>query len=82
MIKKFKTSSPQVKTLLGNLNTVPKGGTFDIEPLMPALSLEPIQATVVEKEDNFWTLYCTWHGVSIGDLQVEIADGQVILEDV
>lgn len=82
MIRKYKIDSTAIKPLLAKLNTLTQGQSFELPPLLPALSDAPVTATIVEKEDNFWTLVCMWNGVNIGDLQVEIDSGQILLEDV
>lgn len=79
----MKANSPKAKELLALLNDTPVGVAFKLPPLIPALDSSEVQAFVVEREENSWTLACYWNGVSIGDLAATVTNlggGDAILQ--
>lgn len=82
MIQRIKVSGTIGKGLMAKLNTTAMGKSFELPPLMPALTHKPVVAFIVEKEDNFWTMACVWCGIRIGDVQASVNDGLITLESV
>lgn len=76
----LKTTSPKGKGLLERFKALKVGQPCLFPSLLPSLSGSPIQAVLIDFQDNEWEFKLFWRGVEIGAAEAHVVKDQIEFE--